>query len=385
MVKRMAGRSSRSWYNEMTEPAREARQLHKPQREDTYKAAGVDTDEADAGLKRLTARIMKTWPPRGALGEVQLDIGYFANVVDFGGGIGVAICTDGVGSKALIAKMMDKYDTIGIDCVAMNVNDVICVGAQPVSMVDYIAIEKVDAEILDQISIGLARGADIAGISISGGEISQLKGILNGFDLVGMAVGHVALDRINVGEHIHPGDVLIGIESNGIHSNGLTLARRAFFELHNYSLSHNFEELSNDLGTELLKPTEIYVKEILDILNNIENVKALVHITSDGFLNLTRVKAPVGYVIDSLPPTPPIFSIIQRLGKVELSEMFRVYNMGIGFCLVVSPSSVDQTMSILHRHERRAHVIGHATDDNMKQVILEKQGLIGRGKWFQLL
>jgi phosphoribosylformylglycinamidine cyclo-ligase len=183
---------------------------HKLVSTDIYKSSGVDTDEADVGLKRLTRRIMKTWPPVGEFGQVQLGIGYFANVVDFGG-IGVAICTDGVGSKALIATMMEKYDTIGIDCVAMNVNDVICVGAQPVSMVDYIAIEKVDADILDQISVGLSDGANIAGISISGGEISQLKGILNGFDLVGMAVGRVALDQINVGENIHPGDILIGI------------------------------------------------------------------------------------------------------------------------------------------------------------------------------
>jgi phosphoribosylformylglycinamidine cyclo-ligase len=378
----MAGLPSRAWCDEVVTPIMNKGISHTPHREDTYKAAGVDTDEADVGLKRLTSRIKKTWPPRGALGEVQLDIGYFANVVDFGG-MGVAICTDGVGSKALIAKMMGKYDTIGIDCVAMNVNDVICVGAQPISMVDYIAIEKVDAEILDQISIGLSAGAQMADISISGGEISQLKGILNGFDLVGMAVGRVPLDKINIGQNIRPGDLLIGIESNGIHSNGLTLARRAFFELHNFPLSHRFDELSGDLGTELLRPTAIYVKEIMDLVGQIEEVKAMVHITSDGFLNLTRVKAPVGYVIDNLPPVPPVFSIIQSLGRVELSEMFQVYNMGIGFCVVVSPSKVDHALSILRDHDRNAHVIGYATDDIKKQVVLTKQKLIGQGKRFR--
>jgi phosphoribosylformylglycinamidine cyclo-ligase len=197
---------------------------------EAYKHSGVDTDEADSGLKKLTRRIMQTWPPAGQPGQVLLDIGYFANVVDFGG-IGVAMCTDGVGSKALIATRMSKYDTIGIDCVAMNVNDVICVGAQPVSMVDYIAIDRVDASILDQIAVGLADGARAAGVSVSGGEISQLKGMINGFDLVGMVVGHVALDKILVGSRIEPGDILIGLESSGIHSNGLSLARRAFFGL----------------------------------------------------------------------------------------------------------------------------------------------------------
>ena len=264
----LPSRLGSSRYNEIEAPVMQPKSpCTTSPRSDVYKASGVDTDEADAGLRRLTTRIMRTWPMAGQLGEVQLDIGYFANVVDFGG-IGVAICTDGVGSKALIATKMEKYDTIGIDCVAMNVNDVICVGAKPVSMVDYIAIQKVDATILDQISIGLTKGATIAEVSISGGEISQLKGILNGFDLVGMAVGRVALDSINVGEHIKPNDILIGIESDGIHSNGLTLARRAFFELHNYTLSHRFSDLTGDLGTELLKPTAIYVKEVLEVLES---------------------------------------------------------------------------------------------------------------------
>ena len=139
-------------------------------------------------------------------------------------------CTDGVGSKAIVAQMMGKYDTIGIDCVAMNVNDLLCVGARPVSMVDYIAIDRADAAMLDGIAIGLAEGARQAGISISGGEISQLPDVVRGFDLVGTAVGTVALDRIMVGRDIVPGDRVIGIASNGIHSNGFTLARRAFFE-----------------------------------------------------------------------------------------------------------------------------------------------------------
>src|SRR6266581_687281 len=170
-----------------------------------YRDAGVDTDEADLGLSRLVSRITRTWPSRGKFGAVELPIGYFANVIDIGG-TGLAICTDGVGSKAIVAQLMNRYDTIGIDCIAMNVNDLLCVGARPLSMVDYIATDRADAAMLDGIAIGLAEGARQAGISISGGEISQLGEIVRGFDLVGTAVGTVPLDRIIVGRALKPGD-----------------------------------------------------------------------------------------------------------------------------------------------------------------------------------
>src|SRR5215813_13170533 len=209
---------------------------------DLYQAAGVDTASAQSGLQRIIERIKATWPAPNALGAVKLDIGYFANVIDIGG-VGLALCTDGVGSKTIIAQMMKRYDTIGIDCVAMNVNDAICVGARPISMVDYIAIEKADAGILGAIAKGLAEGAKQAGISISGGEISQLKEVIRGLDLIGMAVGIVPLDRIIIGRDLAPGDLVIGLESSGIHSNGLTLARRVFFEQAGLSIGHVFPEL----------------------------------------------------------------------------------------------------------------------------------------------
>jgi len=350
---------------------------------DHYKEAGVDTDEADAGLKRLTARIMKTWPaPSARLGGVKLDIGYFANVLDFGAGIGVAISTDGIGSKAMIASMLEKYDTVGIDCVAMNVNDVICVGARPVSMVDYVAIEKIDADVLDALSVGLCAGAEQAGISISGGETAQLRGMVHGFDLAGTAIGYVALDKILVGQGINDGDVLIGIESNGIHSNGLSMARRSFFEQNSYKVTDRFEEFGSDLGTELIRPTHIYVKEALKLLEEVPSTKALVHITSDGFLNLTRVKSDVGYMIDALPPVPPVFTTIQRLGEVESSEMFSVFNMGIGFCAVVAPEDADKAKRILESGGRKAHFIGRAVADYQRHVSLPQFGLVGQGKHF---
>lgn len=349
---------------------------------DNYRDAGVDTDAADDGLTRLTRRIAATWPAAGALGAVKLPIGYFANVVDVYGH-GIAISTDGVGSKTMIAALLGKYDTVGIDCVAMNVNDVICVGARPVSMVDYIAVERVEADMLEAISIGLCAGARLAGISISGGETAQLKDMIRGFDLAGTAIGHVPLDRILVGAHVREGDAVIGIESNGIHSNGLSLARRAFFEINSYNCAHRFAELNHDLGTELLRPTHIYVREALELLDRIPSVKAFAHITSDGLLNLTRVQANAGYVIDALPPVPPIFSIIQRLGDVELTEMFAVFNMGIGFCAVVAEEDADLAVAILGGKGKRAFRIGHATSDAKRRVTLAQYGLVGEGKHFR--
>jgi phosphoribosylformylglycinamidine cyclo-ligase len=348
---------------------------------DGYKASGVDVAEADAGLRNIVARITATWPQSG-FGAVQLPIGYFANVVDIGG-IGLALCTDGVGSKAIIAQLMNRYDTIGIDCVAMNVNDLLCVGARPVSMVDYIATDRADAAMLDGIAIGLAEGARQAGISISGGEISQLRDIVTGFDLVGMAAGIVKLDRIIVGHDLAPGDRVIGIASSGIHSNGFSLARRAFFEIAGVAVDHVFPSLGCPLGEELLRPTHIYVSEILEILDRIPSVKALIHITGDGLLNLPRVAAEIGFVLDNLPPPPPIFALIEEHAGVERAEMFEVYNMGVGFCVVVAEQDADAALAILARHDRQAWAIGQAVADPSKSVQLPQHNLVGRGKRFR--
>ena len=347
---------------------------------DRHKAAGVDIAEADAGLSNIVARITATWPKSG-FGAVQLPIGYFANVVDIGG-IGLAITTDGVGSKAMIADMARRYDTIGIDCIAMNVNDLLCVGARPVSLVDYIAVEKADATMLDGIAIGLTEGARQAGISITGGEISQLRDVVRGFDLVGAAVGTVPLDRIIIGHDVMPGDRVIGIASNGIHSNGMTLTRRVFFDDARVTLDHHFAELGCTLGEELLRPTFIYVAEILEILEKISSVKALSHITGDGLLNLPRVAAEIGFVIDDLPPPPPLFGLIESLGGITRAEMFEVYNMGIGFCVTVAEADVEATLAILKRHGRAASMIGHAVADPTRSVHLVRESLVGQGKRF---
>ncbi len=350
-------------------------------RREVYKETGVDTAEADAGLNNIIARVQGTWPAHG-MGRVVLPIGYFANVIEMDG-VGIAICTDGVGSKTIIADRMRKYDTIGIDCVAMNVNDMICVGAKPLSLVDYIAIDHADAAMLDAIGAGLCEGARMAGVSISGGETSQLKDIVKGFDLVGMAVGRVDLDKVISGKAVAEGDVVIGVRSSGIHSNGLTLARKAFFEHHSYRIDHKFDELDTTLGEELLRPTDIYVPEALEILRRVKGVKALANITSDGLLNLVRVEATVGFEIDRLIEPHPIFPLIQKHAKVEDSEMYEVFNMGIGFCYVVDPGDAALTISILEKHGRTAQRIGHAVADPEKRVRISERKLVGRHKSFR--
>jgi phosphoribosylformylglycinamidine cyclo-ligase len=347
-------------------------------RHDLYKDAGVDTAEADTGLGHIVRRVQATWPAQG-LGRVVLPIGYFANVIEMDGS-GLALCTDGVGSKTMIADRMRKYDTIGIDCVAMNVNDMICVGAKPLSMVDYIAIDHADAAMLDAIAVGLCEGARMAGISISGGETAQLKDIVTGFDLVGMAVGRVALDKVICGRDVREGDVVIGVRSDGIHSNGLSLARRALFD--RFAVDHKFDDLDATLGEELLRPTAIYVPEAMEILERVPGVKALINITSDGLLNLTRVHADVGFEIDNLIAPHPLFSLIQRYANVPDTQMYEVFNMGVGFCYVVDTDAVEPVLAILKAHGRQAQRIGHAVADNNKTVHVPQRGLVGRHKTF---
>ena len=256
-------------------------------------------------------------------------------------------------------------------------------GARPISRVDYIAIENADDEMLGAIAVGLAAGAKQAGISISGGEISQLKDVIHGFDLIGMAVGIVPLDRIITGRDLARGDIIIGLESNGIHSNGLTLARQAFFERAKLPIDHVFPELGISLGEELLRPTLIYVREILDIINEVSSVKALINITGDGLLNLHRVHATVGFEIDNLPPAPAVFRLIQQYGAIGNAEMFEVYNMGVGFCVLVAERDRDAALATLRRHGRRAQVIGRVIEDDSKGVHLPGQKLTGHGKEFR--
>jgi len=344
---------------------------------DLYEQSGVDTQREERALSRLTDQIKRTWPhQKKGVGTVKLDIGFYANVIEIGAGMGLALSADGVGSKVLIAQMMGRYETVGIDCVAMNVNDLICVGAKPLSMVDYIAVQQPDPDRLAELAKGLAEGAARAEISISGGEIAQLPEIVVGvknaypFDLAGAAVGLVRLDKILVGQDVRDGDVVIGVESNGIHSNGLTLARKI--------LAGEIEQgLDTGLGHDLLAPTHIYVREAMALLDQKVRVKAFAHITSDGLLNLNRVAAEAGFVIDELPAIPRIFKLLQGTGEVDDAEMFRVYNMGIGFCAVVAPEDESKATRILESDGKRAYVIGRAISDPRRRVYINQYRLVG--------
>ena len=198
-----------------------------------------------------------------------------------------------------------------------------------------------------------------------------------GFDLAGTAVGRVALDAVNTGAHVRPGDSIVGIASSGIHSNGLTLARRVFFETAGLTVADCVDELGETVGEALLRPTHIYVREALDLLAEVP-VHALVHITGDGFLNLTRIEARVGMKLDALPAPPPVFTVLQRLGGIEDAEMYRVFNMGIGFCVIVPAQHEARALAILGAHGKACMRIGTVVDDADERVWIEQAGLVGR-------
>lgn len=360
----------------------------RPEAVPTYSAAGVNAAREEEGLKALLRWVGKTMEFGAGPGSARLASGYFANVVDIGHGMGLAISTDGVGTKLLIAQMAHKYDTVGIDCVAMNSDDVLCVGAEPITMVDYLAVEDPKPDLLEQIGKGLYEGARQAEISICGGEIAQLKDMLKGaregyaFDLAGTCVGLVPLDRIIVGQDVKPGDVAIGLRSSGLHSNGYTLARRVLLGPGGLALDKRVPELGRTLQEELLEPTHIYVREVKEMLHSGLEVKALLHITGDGFLNLARVKAEVGFVVDFLPEPHSIFKLIQATGKISDEEMYTVFNMGIGMCVVTSEKHASQVIDIARKHGVDAWCIGHAVVDRERKIVIEPERLISQGDRF---
>jgi phosphoribosylformylglycinamidine cyclo-ligase len=322
---------------------------------DAYAKAGVDQGAADSAVAGLVR----------ALGAIQLDRpsaqvplpGHYASVIKIDGRTGIALSTDGVGTKLVLAEQLGRYDTVGIDCVAMNVNDVICVGAEPLAMLDYIAIEKADPAVCEEIGVGLARGAEQAGIEIPGGELAQLGQLVRGVDVSGACFGTVALDAIVDGSAVAPGDAVIGLPSTGLHSNGYTLARSALADI-----PLDDERLGRPLGDVLLEPTEIYVKPVVELLRSEVDVRGLAHITSGGTKNLLRLAAEVGYEIDDPLPVPPVFELIQEHGGVSEEEMREVFNMGCGFCVVVAGDDEAPALELLRRHYPEAKRVGRATD-----------------------
>jgi phosphoribosylformylglycinamidine cyclo-ligase len=320
---------------------------------DAYAKAGVDQGAADsavAGLVRALGAIQLGRPSA----QVPLP-GHYASVIKIDERTGIALSTDGVGTKLVLAEQLGRFDTIGIDCVAMNVNDVICVGAEPLAMLDYIAIEKADPGVCEEIGVGLARGAEKAGVEIPGGELAQLGQLVRGVDVSGACFGTVALDAIVDGSAVEPGDVVIGLPSTGLHSNGYTLARSALAEI-----PLEDDRLGRPLGDVLLEPTEIYVKPIVELLRSEVDVRGLAHITSGGTKNLLRLAAEVGYEIDDPLPVPPVFDLIQEHGGVSDEEMQEVFNMGCGFCVVVPAGDEAAALELLRRHYSAAQRVGHA-------------------------
>ncbi len=308
--------------------------------DNAYAAAGVDTHEADRGVGALVDVLRGIDPGRSPL-AVPLP-GHYASVLRVAPGLGIALATDSVGSKVIVAEGARRFDTIGIDCVAMNVNDIICVGAEPLALLDYIAVEQADAELLGALAVGLRTGAELAGIEIPGGEVCQLPEVIRGhpspygFDLVGTAFGTVALDRIIDGRACAPGDAVIGLPASGVHANGLTLAREVLLQRAGLSLDTSVPELDGaSVADALLEPTTIYVRAILELLRSEVPVHGLAHITGGGLLNLLRVGSGVGYEIAEPLPVSPIFALIAAVGEVSAAEMWEVFNMGCGFCAIV--------------------------------------------------
>jgi phosphoribosylformylglycinamidine cyclo-ligase len=324
--------------------------------EDAYAEAGVSQRAADSAVEALV-RSLKLIDTGGPSRVVPLP-NHYASVLRIEGSLGVAIGTDGVGTKMIVAERLDRFDTIGIDCVAMNVNDLICVGAEPIAMVDFILCERADPEVTAPIGAGLRRGAELAGIEIPGGEIAQVGDIVNGWELGGTAIGIVDTDEIVDGGRIEPGDAVIGLPASGLHSNGYTLARKVLD-----GVGLDDERLGRPLGEVLLEPTEIYVRPVLELLRSRADVRGLAHITGDGLNNLLRLAAPVGYAIDDPLPVPPVFDLIAERGAVTEEEMYEVFNMGCGFICVVAARDEADALELLRGHYAGAKRIGVVTGD----------------------
>jgi len=304
----------------------------------SYSEAGVDIDASEKATEALIAQI-KGVNRKGDGESIKLDNG-FAGLVKLGDGA-LAVCTDGVGSKLLLAEEMDSIHTVGIDCVAMNTNDLICVGAEPLSFVDYVAIDKPDEELMAKIGMGLAEGCIQSNCTLSGGETAILPELVHGFDIAGTSVGYVKQNEIIDGTKIAEGDILIGLKSSGPHSNGYTLIRKLF-------------NGDKKIGKQLVEPTRIYVKEVMNLIKQVE-VHGIAHITGGGLDNISRINDNFQYVIDKPLPVPSVFDWLQQRGDVEDSEMYRTFNMGMGMIIVVDKNDAEKSVSLLGEY---AQIVG---------------------------
>lgn len=317
----------------------------------SYREAGVDIEREDRSIVSIVSQL--SYKRRGLGSPIDLP-GFFTGLIDFGEWA-LTLNTDSVGTKLLVAQDLAKWDTVGIDCVAMNVNDALCVGAEPLALVDYLALGEYDEEVVRQLGIGLNRGAELANITVVGGELATIPEIVKGYDLAGTSLGYVAKDRIIDGSEVRPGQVLVGIPSSGLHSNGFTLARKLL-----YSSGASYEERvpggEETFGEAYLRPTEIYVREVLEVLKSCE-VTGMAHITGGGMENIGRIRHDILFeVSDPLRPQP-VFEALREMGDIDVKEMYRTFNMGMGFVLVMGEEEVERALKILGKRWE-AGVIG---------------------------
>lgn len=312
----------------------------------TYAGSGVDIKAKDEAAKRMVGLLSYA---RTGIGRPLGGSGHFAGMIEFGEHA-LVLATDGVGTKLEVANALKKWDTVGIDCVAMNVNDAVCVGAEPLAFVDYLAIDKPDPHLVGELAKGLNEGARQSNMTIIGGETAILPSIVNGFDLAGTVLAFVKKDRIISGANIKPGDVLVGVSSSGIHSNGYTLARKALAQS-----GKSYQDKLPDgrtIGEALLEPTRIYVRAVLDMIEALPQgaVHGIAHITGSGLLNVPRLNKNVRYVLDAPLAVPEILKAVQEWGAVANDEMYRTFNMGMGLCVIVAPEHADEAARVLSNH-----------------------------------
>lgn len=329
-----------------------------------YRDAGVDIEKANIFVDKIKPFIKST-SRKGVIGDIggfgglfNLDTRKYKNPV-------LVSSTDGVGTKLIIARMMDKHDTIGIDLVAMSVNDLIVQGAEPLFFLDYIASGKIDIDRNVAIVKGIAEGCIEAGCALIGGENAEMPGLYaeSEYDLAGFCVGIVENDKIIDGSEVSVEDRVIGLTSNGIHSNGLSLARKVLFDKFNLTVNDTIEGLENSIGLELLRPTKIYVKTILNIIRDF-TVKGIAHITGGGFFENIPRSLPgrcKAVIIRNSWNIPPIFKHIQEMGEIDTEEMFKTFNMGIGMIIIVAEKDSQEVIDRLASFGQEAFIIGSIT------------------------
>jgi phosphoribosylformylglycinamidine cyclo-ligase len=337
-----------------------------------YKSAGVDIDAGYESVNRIKKHVERT-KRKGMLGS----LGGFGGMFDLSGlGLKEPVLvsgTDGVGTKLKLAFMADKHDTIGIDCVAMCVNDIVVQGAEPLYFMDYIACGKAVPEKIESIVKGVADGCEMAGAGLTGGETAEMPGLYEAdeYDIAGFAVGVCEKSKIVTGDGISEGNRLVGLASSGIHSNGYSLVRKVFFEDNSYDLDTYMPQLKSTLEDALLTPTRIYVKPVLEALGKF-SIKGMSHVTGGGFIENIPRMLPEGLGADidtSNWKQPELFNLLQELGNIPQQEMYNIFNMGIGFVLAVDASEAEEAVNFFNSIGEKAYLIGEVTSGNGVRII----------------